>query len=48
LRRLAEIGGDTDMIMDVVPTLDWHEFLFLGPERWAVISKYPGRKSKAR
>lgn len=42
LRRLAEIGGDTDMLMDVVPRLDWHEFLIVSP-RWAVRTKMPGR-----
>lgn len=40
LRRLAEIGGDTDMLMRVVPGLDWNEFLFLGPHRWAAIATY--------
>ncbi len=47
-RRLAEIGGDTDLIMQVVPRLDWHEFLILGP-RWAVRTKMPApRKGKAK
>lgn len=38
IRRLGEIGGDTDILADVVPKLGDHEFLILGP-RWAAITK---------
>jgi hypothetical protein len=33
IRRLSEVGGDTELIRAVVPSLDWdrHEFLVLGP-----------------
>lgn len=44
LRRLSEIGGDSDMLTEVLPTLAKRsngpsEFLFLGPD-WAAISTY--------
>lgn len=40
LGRMAEIGGDTDLIFDVVPSLDRaaHEFLVLGPEDFVAIT----------
>jgi len=41
LDRLGQIGGDMDMIRDVVPRLAHHEWLFLGPE-WSAISILPG------
>ena len=47
LRRLSEIGGDTEMMMDTVPRLGWHEFLFLGPQ-WSAIAKLPGRSASSR
>jgi hypothetical protein len=44
LDRMAEIGGDTDMIRDVIPDLEWsdrrREFLVLGPDRYAAITSY--------
>ncbi len=43
LRRLAEIGGDTDMIMEVVPNLEWREFLIVAP-RYAVRTTFKGGK----
>lgn len=46
LRRIAEIGGDTSMLMDEVPRLGWHDFLFLGP-RWSAIAKLPGRSTSS-
>jgi len=40
LDRLAEIGGDMDMMRQTVPTLHKHEWLFLGPE-WSAIATLP-------
>lgn len=42
--RLAEIGGDTDMIRAVLPTLERsdrrREWLFLGPDEWSAIGSW--------
>lgn len=42
--RFGEIGGDTDMIRAVLPSLeaskDRREFLFLGPENFAAITSW--------
>jgi len=40
VRRLAEIGGDTDMLTAVIPDLAWREWVFVGPG-WAVRTKIP-------
>jgi hypothetical protein len=48
-RRLAEIGGDTDMIKEVVPSLRWHEFLVIGPQlAFRTTMPKPGRSSGGR
>lgn len=41
LKRIAELSGSKQMVLDVVPTLDTHEFLMLRrrPERLAVVSQ---------
>lgn len=41
LKRVAELSGSKQLVLDVVPTLDTHEFLMLRrrPERLAVISQ---------
>ena len=42
--RFGEIGGDTDMIRAVLPSLDYtprkREFLFLGPENYTAIASW--------
>lgn len=42
LRRIAEIGGDTDLVYEVVPDLDAeaHEFLVLGPSNFAARTSF--------
>ncbi len=47
VRRLAEIGGDTDLIQHVVPRLSWHEFLIVGP-RYAVRTTMPAPRKRKR
>lgn len=52
LSRLAEIGGDTDLLKQILPTLKKtsngpSEFLFLGPD-WAAISTYRRGRSPRR
>jgi hypothetical protein len=41
LKRVAELSGSKQLVLDVVPTLDTHEFLMLRrrPERLAIISQ---------
>lgn len=41
LKRVAELSGSKRLVLDVVPTLDTHEFLMLRrrPERLAVVSQ---------
>jgi hypothetical protein len=41
LKRIAELSGSKQLVLDVVPTLDTHEFLRLRrrPERLAVVSQ---------
>lgn len=43
LVRLSEIGGDTDMMMDVVPRLRQREFLFVSPD-WSARTRYSARR----
>lgn len=49
VRRLAEIGGDVDMLLDTVPRLADREFLILGPDGYRARSTYaPPRKAPAK
>lgn len=51
--RLAEIGGDTDLIRAVLPTLERsdkrREWLFLGPDEWSAIGSWepPSRRLRS-
>ena len=47
-KRLAEIGGDTETIFQVVPSLKRHEFAFVNLDGEVVISKYEIPKAKKK